>query len=383
MDIVSNKVFPISASRINAMECLFYFWSMYLDPERRETETQFLPLIMGKFNHLVIERYNKGLLKQGQQSDFSLFQDIFSTAWQEQKDLPESSFESIEEALLRFAERHTISPDTVLQAEYKVGLNWELKEVDWLSGEIWLRAILDLVEVEGNEAIITDYKTGYYIPPENEVAKSMQTKIYPFALWCLNNYIERFTVKYEYIRWGKRQVFEIPLNNIRETEERLKKLTTRIMKKIENPKTEWKAIRCELCGICPFECPLIKENIEVIKTVEQATRLAQQVEAFEQQKKRLEAQLKLYTKQSNELIETHDNIWGWKPLERVTEMTFEGILELCLKYGIPPERVFVPEKEEVFAVEHIGFIEDVKKLVKISVSSAFGKNKKKDEGKKE
>jgi hypothetical protein len=372
--------FAISYSRIVAFDCPHYFRMKYLVEEKEANDaTASLPLLVGKFCHEVIELYIKELLKLEPKisSDMEIFQAKLVEVWNRNLYIPESMFDEIREMLISFAEVHTIDVNTTWDSEVAIALTWELEDlIETVAQEMfqktpslllpadretafmqawrhdkraWLRAKLDRVDIHPNGfADIWDYKTGFWIPPESKLKKSMQTKIYPFALHCLNKNIKYFRVFFYYTRWNKIVgPLEYTVEEILPVEQELRGFTMRVLDRINRVPREdlvdaskylenFPALISENCPICNFDCPLVFQGIEVIKDQQTASRVAMELDALKRAYAKKLGQLKAYAQGSTATaaIEIPTGEWGWKVSETWRGLDPEIIAAYCLENGI-------------------------------------------------
>jgi len=391
--------FPISPTRMKAMDCPYYFCQKYVEREEDDDTSAPQYLLMGKLFHEVIEKYNKLLFKNRLNSDSELFEKIFMTVWDENKYIPESKYEEIKDVLTSFVETHVFDFERALAqcascggfsvsshdcadcggkdikgGEIELALDWNLLQTQWMAEDVWLRAKLDRVDIypESSLCVITDYKTGYYIPSETELKHSLQSIIYPFAMKALNQSLERFKVVFHYIRWNKKKEIEFEGNNwFHAVETRLKNFTERITKKVIDPDTEWPPIVGENCAICQFECPLLERGIQPMKTLDQARDTGMQIQALDKKRKELLESLKVWTKATEEMVDIGIGVYGWHPSETLRGLKADRIAEFCLKKGIDLNQLLSVDLKRIKKLEEDDIKNEILSMAKITTSSKF------------
>ena len=70
------NIFPLSPSRINAFDCHFYFFKHYIEGVKEDEALLPVMLHNGRFQHKVIEIYNKELVKNKLNSDLETLENI-------------------------------------------------------------------------------------------------------------------------------------------------------------------------------------------------------------------------------------------------------------------------------------------------------------------
>jgi hypothetical protein len=271
-------VITISPSKIQAADCPYYFYRQYIDEDpgakKSEGPDTPIPLITGRLRHAVIDLYTRLLKERNMTADHELFNAIFSEMWKRVPYLPNSMHDTVKGSMLAFVEGYEVDLGTLWASEKKVALTWELEEVEWDSPKAWARSVFDRVNVYPGDATveITDYKSSLYIPSEANLKKSLQAKIYPFMMWKINPYFQKFIITFHYIPWNHKVSIVIDMLDLEEhfekIETELREFTLRMEEKISNPETTWSPIRCENCGICRYDCPLIEYGLEPCRSNE-------------------------------------------------------------------------------------------------------------------
>ncbi len=370
--------FPISPTRMKAYDCLNFFKQQYLvektDEEKEDNALTPLPLLEGKFGHRVIELYNKALLAQKLPSDSEIFNTIFAEVWSQNLYIPESRYEDIKEPLMNFAENHTIDVDYMWGAEVEVSLNWLLERVDWNAVDVWLRAKLDRVDIipELATGIITDYKTGFYIPPESQLKKSLQTKIYTWILWVLNPYLEKFQMFYHFTRWNKKVgPIEMTVEDLKPVEQQIRSFTERLTNRINDPQAEWPALIGENCPICRYECPLIAKGIVPLKTIEQAISAGMQIQALKKKIGDILKDLTRYSKATDSKIDVGTGIYGYFLGETWRGVKADKLVSYCLDKGIDLNLLLKIDTKKIKELEEGEIKDEIKKMFKVIPSTKF------------
>lgn len=106
-----------------------------------------------KYYHIKVKRDVKDL-DSGFSADGKAIHEAMYARVMQEKPLP-LPYRQYERIASRFAnaggEKH---------GEIKLALNKKLEQVDFFAPDVWVRAVIDLIIVKGDEAIIVDWKTG-------------------------------------------------------------------------------------------------------------------------------------------------------------------------------------------------------------------------------
>ena len=132
--------------------------------------------------------------------------------------------------------------------EMKLCLNNKFEPVDWFAKDAWVRAIVDLLIIDGKTAVIVDWKTG------KVRIDWTQLKLAAAVLSRLMPEIEHFKLIFVWLRENQMDIEPLDKADIKEV---WNELLPRV-KAIEVAKktTEFPATESGLCRYCPVEqCP--------------------------------------------------------------------------------------------------------------------------------
>jgi hypothetical protein len=356
------EYFPLSPSRIVALDCGYRFHQKYVLKNRRtdEEEQARTPVgtLIGKVGHRCNELYTLACKEQKITSDQALMEKAFEDAWDEQNYLPESQYTEVKKILMDFNENNLVDPEHLFGVEIKVSLNWLLETVGWKAFDIWIRGILDKVEVyPDGTAVVTDYK--FFLPSESKLKNSWQTKIYPFLMKCLNPYLNTIILRYHGIKTNKKVEFTFAVSEIGEIEDSLRALSKRTAKRIANPETVWTARLGENCPYCIYDCPLLDLGIEPIKDVDKAVVVGQKLYAMKQEADRLQAELKGYLAATDEIIDIGAGEYFMKEQYIRRGLKADKIVKLALELGIDVNQVLKPDTDKIKKLPD----DDIKKAI--------------------
>ena len=137
-----------------------------------------------------------------------------------------------------------------LVAEQEFTLNKELEPTGWWDADAWLRAKLDILIINGESAVVADWKTGKHRPD------FFQLEL--FAILVFKLYPEVQTVRATFI-WLKDMVMDTVVYKREDAPAIWEALMTKVQR-IEHSleKDQWPA---KPSGLCPW-CPLAQSQCE-------------------------------------------------------------------------------------------------------------------------
>lgn len=207
-------------------------------------------------------------------------------------------------------------PDNVHGVEEKIAIDDEYDECAW--DEASYRGILDLNQVKGDYAIITDWKSQPHIVPDSELEKPLgsdiaeQVSFYCWLAWKLYPFLKRFSVRIWYLRYGFYQEASRSIEDLELFEQTLI-LKERKIAEIDN----WDPIpgkHCQYCDfihMCPIGQDLSPSNPEII-TQDQAVLAAQRVTVMEALVKDIKPKLKAYVNSNDNIVIGDNWVYGYQ-----------------------------------------------------------------------
>lgn len=226
-----------------------------------------------------------------------------------------------------------VLPGNIYGIEEMIALDEEFDETSWETGSY--RGIIDLLEVKGSEATVTDWKSQANILNAQELQENEQLTIYSWLLWKMYPHLKTFKVRIWYLRHGF-------YHETVRTEEQLIEYEQVLMlkeKRIENIEN-WSPTPGSHCGYCDYkyDCDLAQDLSplnENIITEEQAIQAASRITAMEAMLKAMKGKLRDYVK-ANDAVAIGDWVYGYRlQSSRKFEMSVvESILD---KFDIEEE----------------------------------------------
>lgn len=194
-----------------------------------------------------------------------------------------------------WAENWVISENYVGHEE-KVALDIKFNECDFSNGSY--RGVLDLIEIDGTHAIVTDWKSQPHILPKGELDNPIgegtprQLSGYAWLASKLYPHLKTFTVRIFYLRYGFYHESDRTLEDLSLYEEMMLMQEQKISE-IDN----WDPIPGKHCQYCDWihSCPLAQDlsNDQIISE-DQAVAAARRVHVMDSLSKELKLGLKDY-----------------------------------------------------------------------------------------
>jgi hypothetical protein len=222
-------------------------------------------------------------------------------------------------------------PRNLYGIEEKIAIDDEFEDCNWEDASY--RGIIDLLQISGSHATVTDWKSQPHILSKTDLDDASasdvaeQLTFYCWLAWKLYPYLETFSARIWYLRYGF-------YSETSRTEADLEAYehTLMIKEKKISEIDSWDPIPGKQCTYCDFihTCPLANDlspdNREVI-TQEQAVLAAQRVYTMDALSKELKGKLKTYVNSNDEVSFGSDHVWGYHkrespswPVEKVEEI---------------------------------------------------------------
>lgn len=201
-------------------------------------------------------------------------------------------------------------PKNIHGVEERVAIDDEYDECDWK--EASYRGIVDLQQVTGTHAIVTDWKSQPHILAQSELDVFEQGTFYCWLMWKMYPHLETFTFRLWYLRYGFYAETHRTQEDLAAFENALI-IRENVLMQIDN----WEPLpgaHCQYCDfihLCPIAQDLSPSNPEII-TQEQATLAGQQLTVLEVKVKALKDGLKKYVNKNDNVRLAAGFEWGYK-----------------------------------------------------------------------
>ena len=207
-------------------------------------------------------------------------------------------------------------PAEVIGIEERIGLDEDFDEIDFSDASY--RGIIDLLQIKGDHAVITDWKSQPNILSQTDLDVHQQGTFYCWLISKMYPDVERFTFRIWYLRYGFAMATTRTHEDLELFEQALMIKEKKILE-IDN----WDPIpgpQCQYCDVihrCPIALDLGPENPAIISQ-EQAVIAAQKITVMETLTKELKGGLKEYVKANDDVLIGDNWIYGFKHSESET-----------------------------------------------------------------
>jgi hypothetical protein len=211
-------------------------------------------------------------------------------------------------------------------AEMELSFNGELNPCLWDDQDCYIRMVIDRVDIIGNRAVITDYKTGY-----GGKADKFQVELYCFGLKLKFPQIERFEVILHYVRTGYKEPWKIHADNLGPIEFQLRAQISAIEK--DKTYQAKPGRRCQSCTVAAF-CDKKASKLVQITAPKDAQKLAADVAVLEAQLKAKKEALKDWVKEHGE-VTVNGLMFGFFPSEQY-QINVGEFIAACREIDVDP-----------------------------------------------
>lgn len=298
-----------SYSRLSLFEsCPAAFHMKYI---QKLPEAPSEPLAFGGLMHKIMATYNQHCLKHSLETDITAMPDIAHKCfYAEPCGLPSSRLGEVLALADRIAGYHTVNPATVVGIEEWVQA--------WLEGRKYIfRGIIDRLDIEGDTAIITDYKTDHQLRPQSEIEKDFQLAVYAWLITKEYPQVTQFVIQLDFLRHGIVREAFLDAGRVGQVEAQVLGLIAQVEQTIA--KGKFKPRPGHFCSWCGYssQCPaakVIPADVRPILTEDDARAVAGELAILERQVSVRKEQLKNYCNQAG-FVEANGISWGFHPVE--------------------------------------------------------------------
>jgi CRISPR/Cas system-associated exonuclease Cas4 (RecB family) len=285
------------------------------------------PMIIGGLAHEAIENYIRRCHRQKTPSDAALIDEI----------VPSLSgigpYESDVRGLLdRFAATFQVflsEPD--LETKRAFTRSW--KPTTWFGKGVRFRAVMDLIEVTdtGDEVVITDWKTGWKIPPRSELEEDLQLRIYAYIASLLYPKAEQFTCRLWYVRPAFAYEFELFREDLGDVREDLERRMAAI-----DAEQKWTATPGDHCQGCLYRrsCDHYR-RAGLGEIPDNTAELAAEYFLVKARQKDLESALKARVEAEGPLEQSGGKVLGFQAQEQVKIVETKAAVKELDRLGVP------------------------------------------------
>jgi len=232
-------------------------------------------MAIGRVVHEAIAEYNRHLLKNKLETDVTAVMEIaYGIFYKETNIIGTSRLDEIEQIMENFAQSHIFNLKTTVGVEETIKTQ--------ISDDAYFMGIIDLLEIDGNTATITDYKTDWAVRPQYEVDRDFQLRVYAWLVAQEYPQVINFKTRLDFVRHSIIREVEMDIGDVIRTEAKL----FRIIRLIENER-EFPPKPGAGCAWCSYieKCSALKNisNVTICRTKEDAIRIAGELAILERQ----------------------------------------------------------------------------------------------------
>ena len=264
------------------------------------------PRLLGSVAHALVEAYGREARATGRRPPLdrlpALARDLVT-----QHALPDEARTALTReatALLStWLARAVVPLEHAVAVEQALAIDAGGRQVDWDAPDAFLRGRLDLVAVEGRQATVCDWKSGWLTEDDGTLAWVWAPGCYAALLWAWAPRLEAVAVEYHYLRTGRVARTVLTPADAAETLAWARATAARIAQALATPDDPgaFPPRPSTACGTCPWvnRCPAGQAALEAMDEVAipddaEARRLAGLLLVGEARVGRLRARLKHY-----------------------------------------------------------------------------------------
>lgn len=318
-----------SFSRLNLFEsCAMAFKLKYIDklPEAPSEAMAFGGLI-----HKIIAAYSSHCLECGVQTDVSEIPNIVQRCFYDKPaGIDSSRFGDVLAMAQYFADTHIANIQTLVGSE-----EWMQT---WLEKKFLFRGIVDRLDIKGDMATITDYKTDHQLRPESEVANDFQLAVYAWLVSLEYPQIKTFNVQLDFVRHNVQRGTTLEKAQLARVSDQIVGLIGQVEQAISKKKFPPKP--GHFCGWCGYSasCPAAKDipaDVKPITQAEDARKAAEELAILERQVAVRKDALKSWCNQFGN-VEANGLTWGFFKTNGQSIEDVDGFVRLMNEAGMDP-----------------------------------------------
>lgn len=308
-----------SHTRFNLFEsCPRAFRMKYID---KFPEAPSRALLLGRLIHDIIAEYEKHLVRSQAQTDITVLPDLATRIFYGNPSaLTTADLDEVQAIVEAYAESHALDYATVVSIE-------EMMKFPLQDDKFTFWAVIDLLQINGDLAIITDHKTDHQVRSQTDIERDPQLAIYCWTVKKTYPQVQRFKVGLDFVRHGVTREAEFDLSIVEKTEKRI----FGMIDTIEREK-KFEPRPGAFCSWCSFvdRCEAAKEAASsgpvAIVTVEDAKIWAGRLAVLEAQAERIKTGLKGYCNVAG-TVEANGLGWGYHKSDSQGVASTEAFIE--------------------------------------------------------
>jgi len=330
------------------------------------------PLLLGAALHDNFEAYGNHCLAKKLETDLSAVAAIAKRVLADQKQpLPSHLHDRYNLLAQQFAEMEMLNADNLVGIELDIAFTSDWTKCNWFDKKVAFRMKMDRLYKDGDEARITDYKTGY------GEGNPFQMKCYAAGVFKLMPEVQKTKAEFSYVGTGyvANKTFErkdLPAL-VEEIEDKCAKVSDD--KKFQpTPGSS-----CQYCAYVA-NCTAKPSSLVIIKTPKDARQIAEDLFVLEAQVKAKKDVLKGWV-QGHGDVETSSGRWGYGKKETIAVRDMAALASILELRKIDPMKwlsITGGELKKLYK-KNDGLKEDIAPLLDVKVSESFAAMKLKKE----
>jgi hypothetical protein len=164
--------------------------------------------------------------------------------------------------------RQVVPLEHAVAVEHALAIDVEGRQVDWDAPDAFLRGRLDLVAVEGRQATVCDWKSGWLTEDDESLPWAWAPGCYAALVWAWAPRLEAVPVEYHYLRTGRVARTVLAPADAAETVAWARTTAARIAEALGTPDEPgaFPPRPSTACGTCPWvnRCPAGQAALEAM-----------------------------------------------------------------------------------------------------------------------
>lgn len=224
-----------------------------------------------------------------------------------------------------------------------------------LSGGRAFYAGIDVLEIDGSHAIVTDWKTDRATRSLENVARDLQVRSYAWAVLDEYPYLESVTVTLYFVRYNHPVSVTFLREEVAGIGEFLDSQAREIEERISSPGSKWPAAPGERCRFCSYslDCPAVEtgKTVLMVRSSDEALAVAAELAAAERRITVLKDALKQWVNQHGS-VEYGGEVWGFwtNSWYELRPGVLEKFVSLLKEKGCIPDSYLKPNGKTVPAL---------------------------------
>lgn len=283
-------------------ECPAAFKAAYIDHIPSEPSPE---LLRGNMVHRIISAYLLHLRENHLRTDITEMETIAEQVFYDptvRRECPisDDAWEEVAGLADTFARTANIGP-AFARSEMKMAVDHDLQPWPYEDPNVFIRAILDRLDLDGERAVIYDYKTGYHAE-----FNKLQAEVYCYMVFKNYPQVNIIIPIFHHIPVAvEKRGEEVGRDRLDGLEKKLRKMAAMIQADKEFAPTPGAA-----CDDCPYPCPAKQSGLASIANDDGARAIAEDLILLDKQKKDKEKMLRDWCNRRG-FVEVNGLVYGF------------------------------------------------------------------------